>query len=89
LRSIDEIFNIDEVRRGEPANYYLLKDHKGEKLDGRAYEPELVKTRIDANTTYRIEKIIRKRKKNGINELEVKFFGYPEHYWIKESDVVN
>lgn len=39
--------------------------------------------------SFRIEKIFKKRKKNGQNEILVKFFGYPHNYWIKESDIVN
>jgi hypothetical protein len=86
---LDEIFTVDEARRTKPVNYYKLKDHEGEPIHGRVYEPELVKTRLDEDTTYRIEKILRERTRRGVKEMEVKFFGYPKHYWIKKTDIVN
>ena len=39
---------------------------------------------------FRIEKVIRKRKKNGIKELYVKWKGFDSSFnsWIPESNVV-
>jgi hypothetical protein len=55
---------------------------------GRVYEPELSKTRIDEDTTYRIEKILKKKKINGIEKFLVKFIGYDEPNWINTKDIV-
>ena len=66
----------------------MLKDTKGEEILGRVYEPELSKTRIDAGTTYRIEKILGKRKKKGKEEILVKFIGYPDPEWIQQGDII-
>jgi hypothetical protein len=44
---------------------------------------------MDESTTYRIEEIFRERKRRGVEEMEVKFYGYPKHYWIKKTDIVN
>ena len=85
----DEIFTVEKVSRAAP-NYYDLVDHKGEPIHGRFYNEELAKTREDENTTYRIERIIRKRRAPDKRmEYLVKFIGYPEHYWIGENDIVN
>lgn len=54
---------------------------------GRVYEPELSKTRIDAETTYRVEKILSKRTKGGRKELLIKFIGYNEPEWIPEENL--
>lgn len=70
-------------------NYYLLEDYKNEPIKGRVYEPELAKINVTKDTTYRIEKKIDKRKRKGVIEYLVKFYGYPEFYWLKESDIVN
>ena len=83
----DEIFLVNSTHKMNP-NYYLLRDYLGEPIDGRFYQQELGKTRLDEDTTYRIEKIIRKRTKDGVKELYVKFKGYPNPQWIKESDIV-
>ena len=43
-----------------------------------------------AETTYRIEKVLeKKRNRDGELELKVRFVGYPnDTYWIKQSDLV-
>jgi len=83
----DHIYTIDQTHTTEP-EYYELKKHSGEKVKARFYKPELVKTTIDENTSYRIEKVIRTRKnKDGSKDLLVKFIDYPENYWIKENDI--
>ena len=86
----DEIFTVNKVSRAAP-NHYELIDNKGEPIHGRFYQEELVKTREDENTTYRIERIIRKRKTPNKQTMEylVKFIGYPEQYWIDENDIVS
>ena len=86
----DEIFKVDKVVKGRHApSYYYLKDNKEEPIEGRFYEQELAKIREDKETTYRIEKVIskKKNKKTGNIMLKVKFIGYPELYWISENDI--
>lgn len=83
----DHIYTIEEVHRMDP-EFYILKNDSGEIVKGRFYRPELVKTIKDDQTTYRIEKIIRMRKKNREKEYLVKFIGYPKTYWLNESDIV-
>jgi hypothetical protein len=81
----DELFKILDVSKARPP-YYRLIDDKGEKIRGRFYEEELCKT--DENTTFRIEKVLKKRTRNGVKELLVKFIDYKQHYWITENDIV-
>lgn len=83
----DQIFNIDEINQANP-KFYRLRNYKNQRVDGRFYNEELQKVRVDDSSTYRIEKVIRKRKRNGINELLVKFIGYDVLEWIKETDIV-
>ncbi|KAL3095127.1 hypothetical protein niasHT_027946 [Heterodera trifolii] len=48
----------------------------------------LGQTRKDAETTYRIEKVLKTRtKKSGQQEHLVKFYGYKEPEWIKDRDI--
>jgi len=81
----DEIFHIDQAVKQNP-DIYLLRDHKNEPIHGRFYEPELGKTRVDDKTTYRIEKVLKKDRKN--HRLLVKFIGYPDYHWISNTDIV-
>ncbi|KAL3073801.1 hypothetical protein niasHT_038726 [Heterodera trifolii] len=85
----DEILEIDEVLKAVRPIRYKLRDDHGEKFRGTFYEQELARVRKDADTSYRIEKVYRKRKRtDGTTEMLVKFIGYPEREWIDESQIV-
>ena len=85
----DEILQVDLVKNRANPNRYRVKDEKGEHFEGYFYPEELTKVRKDENTSYRIEKIISKRKKkDGKKEYLVKFFDYPNPEWIDESQFV-
>ncbi|KAL7079536.1 hypothetical protein ACQ4LE_001223 [Meloidogyne hapla] len=77
------------VKNKADPNRYRVRDEKGEKFKGYFYPEKLTKVRKDDNTSYRIEKIIRyRRKKDGNKEYLVKFFDYPDPEWIDESQFV-
>lgn len=83
----DKLYKINKIKKGFPDTYELEDAFdQTKKMDGKYYEEEFAKTRLDKNTTYRIEQIYKNRFKNGIKEYLVKFVGYPEKEWIKESD---
>ncbi|KAL7070886.1 hypothetical protein ACQ4LE_009724 [Meloidogyne hapla] len=85
----DEILEVDKVKDHVKPTLYKLRDDKGEKFKGSFYEEELSKVRKDAATEYRIEKVIRKKKRDdGTYDVLVKFIGYPEREWIHESQLV-
>ncbi|KAL3117290.1 hypothetical protein niasHT_006378 [Heterodera trifolii] len=85
----DEILEIDDVLRHVNPVRYKLRDEKGEQFKGSFYDQELARVRKDAETSYRIEKVVRKRKRaDGSTEMLVKFIGYPEREWIHESQIV-
>ena len=83
----EEIFTVYK-RMARQVPVYKLKDDAGEILDGTFYEPELQKI-IKNNDVYRVEKILRKRKRKGIVEYFVKWKGYPDKFnsWIAESNI--
>uniref|UniRef100_A0A914HYK8 Integrase catalytic domain-containing protein n=1 Tax=Globodera rostochiensis TaxID=31243 RepID=A0A914HYK8_GLORO len=73
----DEILTIDAVLEGVRPVRYKLRDERGEKFKGTFYEHELARVRKDAETSYRIEKVYRKRKRaDGSTEILVKFAGF-------------
>lgn len=87
----DEILEIDAIKKGSYKNpvRYKVRDERGEKFRGKFYEHELTGVRKDAETSYRIEKVYRKRTdKDGKKQLCVKFIGYPGREWIDESQLV-
>ena len=83
----EEMFTVYK-RMARQVPVYKLKDDAGEILDGTFYEPELQKiTKND--DVYRVEKILRKRKRKGIVEYFVKWKGCPDKFnsWIAESNI--
>ncbi|KAL3087404.1 hypothetical protein niasHT_029398 [Heterodera trifolii] len=80
---------VDQVMKAVRPIRYKLRDERGEKFRGTFYEQELARVRKDDETSYRIEKVLKKRRKpDGSTEMLVKFIGYPEREWIDESQLV-
>ena len=83
----EEMFTVYK-RMARQVPVYKLKDDAGEILDGTFYEPELQKI-IKNDHVYRVEKILRKRKRKGIVEYFVKWKRDPDKFnsWIAESNI--
>jgi hypothetical protein len=84
-----EIFTIvKRINRYPPV--YKIEDHGGEPIEGVFYETELIKV-VKEDEIYKVEKVIRKRKRKGVTELFVKWDGWPDKFnsWIQESDLVS
>ena len=62
----------------------------GEPLESTFYTQELQKVKMDPETEYKIEKIIKKRKWGDQKELLVKWMGWSEIFntWVKKTDIV-
>ena len=77
----EEILKISRMLRGDP-NMYEMEDHEGEPIIGKFYEEEL--SAVDKkDDTYRIEKVLRKRKGMAL----VKWLGYDSRSWIPIEDI--
>ena len=66
---------------------YVLSDYSGnEIIKGRFYQNELVKVSGDI---FRVEKVIKRRRYRGKNQLFVKWKGFNESYnsWIDADQV--
>ena len=83
----EEMFTIYK-RFGRKVAVYKVKDDAGEILEGTFYEPELQKIIKNADV-YRVEKILRKRKRKGVVEYLVKRKGYADKFnsWVSERDL--
>ena len=88
LNFTEEMFTIYQ-RFARQVPVYKLKDDAGEILDGTFYEAELQKV-IKENDVYRVEKVLRKRKRKGVVEYFVKWKGYPDKFnsWVSEKDIL-
>lgn len=87
-QSNEEIFRIHKIKTNMPIPMYVLSDYDGtEVIRGSFYSNELVK--MNEKEDFKIERVLRRRKRNGVNELFVKWKGWPDKYnqWISEDDV--
>ena len=75
---------MEEVRNAGKIPYYIVNGPNGKSR--RMYAEELQKI---ANSTYRIEKIIKRRVENGKKQVLVKWLNYPTTYnsWLNEEDL--
>ena len=75
---------IDKVQKTVPVTY-KIKDSLGRLIEGSFYNEELQKTDQEV---YRVEKVIRKKKIDGVGHAFVKWSGYSDEYnqWIPIKD---
>ena len=83
----DEIFTIDARLSTDPATYELA-DLNGEKIKGTFYEEELQKI-LKEDDVYRVEKVLKTRKRSGKTEHFVKWKGYDDSFNSWTSDIFN
>jgi len=80
----EETFKIFNVSTSMPQPRYYLSTLDGEKVKGSFYENEIT---LSKHETFKIEKVIKKRKRNGKLEYFVKWVGYPssQNSWVSEK----
>ena len=84
-----EIFKIAKIKTNLPIPLYVLSNYRGDEIiKGSFYEFELVKIEGDL---FRIEKVIKRRKYRGKNQLFVKWKGFDDTYnsWVDGKAVEN
>jgi len=76
---------VHKVQRTSPVTY-KVKTLLGEEIEGSFYEQELQKSHQEV---YRVEKVIRKKKIDGVEHALVKWSGYNEKHnqWIPVKDL--
>ena len=81
----EELFTVAKRIGHQMYPAYKLRDYSGEEIQGTFYEQELQKVR-KIDDLYRVEKVIRKRKRKGKTEYFVKWLGYPSSFnsWVTD-----
>ena len=81
----EEVFEVSEVIPTSPVTY-KLKDLAGELIEGAFYNEQLQRTDQEI---YRVDKVLRRRQRSGIEEVYVRWSGYPDKFnqWIPAADV--
>ena len=82
-----EVFKVTKVVEYD-IPVYILSDLSGSELDGIWYEEEMIPY-TNVNISMEIDKIIRKRKKNGVFEYFVSFKDHNSSFnrWLSETDL--
>ena len=87
----EEVFQVAAVLSSQPVVLYRVRDLNGAPIKGSFYKEELQKVVVTSDTEYRIEKILKRRKKGRQEEVFIKWKGYPDSFnsWINAKDVVD
>ncbi len=86
-----EVFKIASRHRREQRPVYKLKDYNDEPVSGMFYQSELQKVVIDPNRLWKVEKVLRTRRRKGREEVFVKFLHWPKKFntWIPKREIEN
>ena len=88
----EEIFKINKKLPSHPPRY-KIEDLEGEIVKGSFYNQELLKVDVeDVNDiSFKIEKILAKKKINGVPHSHIKWLGYPKKFntWLPTNQVEN
>lgn len=86
----EEIFKIKKPLKKFTQPLAEIEDLRKNRIVGTFYPEEIQKIKTTAETAYRIEKVIKSRKKGRITEYFVKWLGYPEEFnsWVPASEFV-
>ena len=71
-----EIFRINKVIKRTPRPVYELQDLNKTPIEGQFYQEHLTPVRITKQTTYKIDKLLDKRVRRGVQEYLVRWKGY-------------
>ena len=84
----EELFQIAKAFSGDPP-YYQVKDLSGDILKGTFYEEELQQIFKNDNI-FKIERIVKSRRRGKQRFFLVKWLGYPEsaNSWVKQQDLL-
>lgn len=74
----EEIFKIKLRFRKQYINLYTIKDYLDEDILGLWYEAELSKVKVDPDTMWRIESVLKRRTYKGVRQLLIKWQGFPK-----------
>ena len=83
-----ETFTITNRRQQGDIDTYSVKDEQNEAITGWFYPQELLKVFVPNDKAYKIEKVLKRRKRNGKEEMLVRWRGYSKKFdsWITDVD---
>ena len=92
-RSFDEQFDVDfyiihDIKKNLPFPMYVLRDTNGVVQSDLYYEEEITPFTPEGDV-WKVEKVLRRRKRGRKKESYVKWLGFPEQHnsWIDDKDL--
>ena len=84
-----EVFVIVSRRKRDGIPIYVLKDWNGVPVEGTFYQQQLQKVIVDEEGLFKIEKILKRRRRNGVNEVLVRWLRWGPRFdsWIREDSI--
>ena len=81
-----EIFYVTTRYKKQGIPLYKVKDFNGEEITGTFYQHELQKVQIELDRIWKVEKVIKTRKRKGKVESLVRWLHWPEKYdsWVED-----
>ena len=85
----EEVFLVSRRYYRDGIQVYKVTDMAGDPITGSFYTNELQRVDKQSDTLWRVEKVLKKRKRGGRKEAFVKWMGYPKKFnsWIPEADL--
>lgn len=85
----EEYFKVSNRYKRDGIPVYKIKDLAEDPIEGTFYESELQKVVKSGDILYRVEKVLKKRKRGHSKEVYVKWDGWPSKFnsWIPESSL--
>ena len=85
----EEMFWVTSRIHRQNFALYTLKDCQDEKIQGTFYQAELQKVLKDENTLWKVEKVVRQRKKGRQKEYLIKWLNFPDacNSWVPAKDL--
>ena len=79
-----EVFVVVNRRRRRGIPIYKVEDWNGEVLEGTFYQNQLQKVNVTDQDLFKIEKILKRRRRNGKDQAFVKWLRWPKKFssWI-------
>ena len=84
-----EVFVIAGVRRRDTIPVYKLNDWYGEPVNGTFYTQELQKVDVTDRTIFKVEKVVKRRRVRGRNQVLIKWKYWPAKFntWENEDQI--
>ena len=85
----EEIFIVKDRYYFQGIPVYKLTDYAKDPIDGIFYQNELQRVEKGREDIWRIDKVLKRRRRRGQEELFVSFVGWPKKFnmWLKSEDI--